>query len=82
MASAAGSLTVLVLAAGKGTRLRSRTIKLLHPVAGRPMLAHVLEAARSLKPDRLVTVIGFVVCSLSSVSISMSRAVSLLAGHG
>jgi bifunctional UDP-N-acetylglucosamine pyrophosphorylase / glucosamine-1-phosphate N-acetyltransferase len=49
---------VLVLAAGLGKRMRSRRIKLLHAVAGRPMLAHVLEAARDLRPSRLVTVIG------------------------
>ncbi len=51
-------LTVLVLAAGLGKRMRSRRIKLLHAVAGRPMVAHVLEAARALRPSRLVTVIG------------------------
>jgi bifunctional UDP-N-acetylglucosamine pyrophosphorylase/glucosamine-1-phosphate N-acetyltransferase len=49
---------VLVLAAGKGKRLRSGTIKLLHDVAGRPMVAHVVEAARALRPDRLIAVIG------------------------
>ena len=38
-------LSVLVLAAGKGTRMRSRTIKLLHAVAGRPMVAWVLDSA-------------------------------------
>jgi len=52
-------LTVLVLAAGQGKRLRSKTIKLLHPVAGRPMVAHVLDVARALRPARLLTVIGF-----------------------
>jgi len=52
-------LVVLVLAAGQGTRLRSKRIKLLHDVAGRPMAAHVLEAARALKPGRLITVVGF-----------------------
>jgi len=51
-------LTVLVLAAGKGKRLRSKTIKLLHSVAGRPMVAHVLDVARSLQPTRLIAVIG------------------------
>jgi len=51
-------LTVLVLAAGKGTRLRSKTIKLLHGVAGRPMVAHVVAAARALRPRRLITVVG------------------------
>jgi len=41
-----------------GKRLRSKTIKLLHPVAGRPMLAHVLDAAAELRPRRLITVVG------------------------
>ena len=58
MAKARPPLTVLVLAAGQGKRLRSKTTKLLHPVAGRPMVAHVLEAARALKPARLITVVG------------------------
>ena len=52
-------LTVLVLAAGQGKRMRSRKIKLLHEVAGRPMVVHVLEAARALRPKRIVTVIGY-----------------------
>src|SRR5262245_31249678 len=38
--------------------MRSKTIKLLHPVAGRPMVAHVLVAAKALSPRRIVTVIG------------------------
>jgi bifunctional UDP-N-acetylglucosamine pyrophosphorylase/glucosamine-1-phosphate N-acetyltransferase len=58
VAKAHHALTVVVLAAGKGKRLHSKTIKLLHSVAGRPMVAYVLEAALALKPDRLVTVIG------------------------
>ena len=49
---------MLVLAAGQGKRLRSKTIKLLHPVAGRPMVSHVIAAARGLRPARLVTVVG------------------------
>ncbi len=52
-------LSVLVLAAGKGTRMRSRTIKLLHPVAGRPMVAWVLDAAKMLGPSRTITVVGY-----------------------
>lgn len=51
-------LVVLVLAAGQGKRLRSKTNKLLHRVAGRPMVALVLDAASALGPDRLVTVVG------------------------
>jgi len=52
------SLTVLVLAAGLGKRMRSARIKILHEVAGRPMAVHVLEAARALRPGRIVTVVG------------------------
>ena len=58
MSASRAPVNVLVLAAGKGKRLHSKTIKLLHPVAGRPMVAHVLDVARALRPARLVTVIG------------------------
>ncbi len=51
-------LAVLVLAAGKGTRMKSRTAKVLHPIAGRPMLAFPLAAAEALGPARLVVVVG------------------------
>ncbi len=49
---------VVVLAAGQGTRMKSGLVKVLHEVAGRPMLAHVLEAARAVEPERLVVVVG------------------------
>jgi bifunctional UDP-N-acetylglucosamine pyrophosphorylase / glucosamine-1-phosphate N-acetyltransferase len=52
-------LTVLILAAGQGTRLKSKTIKLLHPVAGQPMATWVARAARELRPTRSVAVVGF-----------------------
>ena len=48
----------VVLAAGKGTRMRSAVPKVLHPLAGRPMVEHVLASARSLSPERTVLVIG------------------------
>jgi bifunctional UDP-N-acetylglucosamine pyrophosphorylase/glucosamine-1-phosphate N-acetyltransferase len=51
------SLTV-VLAAGEGTRMRSSLSKVLHPVAGRPLLAHVLDAAPRDDGARLAVVIG------------------------
>lgn len=53
-----GDVAVLVLAAGKGTRMRSNLVKVLHPLAGRPMLAYVLDLASSLRPQRLAVVIG------------------------
>ncbi|MEN9316513.1 MAG: UDP-N-acetylglucosamine diphosphorylase/glucosamine-phosphate N-acetyltransferase [Pseudomonadota bacterium] len=51
-------MNVVILAAGMGKRMRSDLPKVLHPLAGRPLLAHVLECARSLSPKRLVVVHG------------------------
>jgi bifunctional UDP-N-acetylglucosamine pyrophosphorylase/glucosamine-1-phosphate N-acetyltransferase len=51
-------IAVLILAAGKGTRMKSRLAKVLHPVAGRPLLAYSLAAAEALGPARLLVVIG------------------------
>src|SRR5262245_47194857 len=51
-------LHVVVLAAGKGTRMKSALPKVLHRVAGRPMINFVLEASRSLKPASTTVVIG------------------------
>src|ERR1700694_3330128 len=52
------SLEVIVLAAGLGKRMRSDLPKVLHPLAGRPLLAHVLDTARSLAPRRIFVVHG------------------------
>ncbi|WP_420540932.1 bifunctional UDP-N-acetylglucosamine diphosphorylase/glucosamine-1-phosphate N-acetyltransferase GlmU [Novosphingobium humi] len=51
-------LAVVVLAAGKGTRMKSDTHKVLHPIAGRPMLEHLLASAAELTPARQVVVAG------------------------
>lgn len=48
----------IVLAAGKGTRMRSDLPKVLHAVAGRPMVLHAIDGARSLSPDRIGVVVG------------------------
>lgn len=50
-------LAVVVLAAGQGTRMRSRTPKILHSVGGRPLVGHVLDTAASLDPARIVVVV-------------------------
>jgi bifunctional UDP-N-acetylglucosamine pyrophosphorylase/glucosamine-1-phosphate N-acetyltransferase len=47
-----------VLAAGGGTRMKSKTMKVLHPIAGRSMIGHVLAAARATEPQRIVAVVG------------------------
>ncbi|MGZ4428330.1 MAG: NTP transferase domain-containing protein, partial [Nocardioidaceae bacterium] len=49
---------VIVLAAGSGTRMKSKLMKVLHPLCGRSMLGHVLAAATSVRPARLVAVVG------------------------
>ncbi|WP_292675087.1 bifunctional UDP-N-acetylglucosamine diphosphorylase/glucosamine-1-phosphate N-acetyltransferase GlmU, partial [Nocardioides sp.] len=53
-----GDLTVVVLAAGGGTRMKSKTMKVLHRVAGRSMIGHVLAAVQETSPLRIVTVVG------------------------
>jgi len=51
-------LTVVVLAAGGGTRMRSKTPKVLHELGGKSMVGHVLAAVRVLEPRRVVAVVG------------------------
>ncbi|HEX6207308.1 MAG TPA: bifunctional UDP-N-acetylglucosamine diphosphorylase/glucosamine-1-phosphate N-acetyltransferase GlmU [Actinomycetota bacterium] len=51
-------LAAVVMAAGKGKRLRSSLPKVLHPVAGKPVLWHVLRAARRLRPWRMIVVVS------------------------
>ncbi|PAV26925.1 UDP-N-acetylglucosamine diphosphorylase/glucosamine-1-phosphate N-acetyltransferase [Tamilnaduibacter salinus] len=51
-------LHVVILAAGQGSRMRSRLPKVLHPVGGRPMLHHVMSTARALGAEAIHTVIG------------------------
>jgi len=55
---AAAPLAVVVLAAGKGTRMKSDLHKVLHPIAGRPMLEHLLAEVAQLQPERQVVVVG------------------------
>jgi bifunctional UDP-N-acetylglucosamine pyrophosphorylase/glucosamine-1-phosphate N-acetyltransferase len=52
------SLALVVLAAGKGKRLKSGTPKVLHPVCGRPALWHVLQAGLAAKPTKVIVVVG------------------------
>ena len=52
------STTVIILAAGKGTRMRSSLPKVLQPLAGRPLLRHVIETAKKLNADNIITIYG------------------------
>jgi len=59
MASARSpSLNIAILAAGEGKRMRSGVPKVLHPLGGRPLLAHVVATARKLAADRICVVYG------------------------
>jgi phosphomannomutase/phosphoglucomutase len=51
-------LAVVVLAAGQGKRMKSDLPKVLHPLAGRPLIQHVVEAVRPLNPAQMVVVVG------------------------
>src|SRR5262249_39739447 len=51
---------IVIMAAGKGTRLKSRRAKVLHEIGGRPLLAHVVAAARNVVPARdIYVVVGY-----------------------
>ncbi len=52
------AIDAVVLAAGKGTRMKSDLAKVLHPLAGRPLIAHVLDTARAAGVERIVVVVG------------------------
>ena len=52
-------LTALILAAGKGTRMKSDLPKVLHTCCGKPMVSHVIEAARAAGADRVVVIAGY-----------------------
>ena len=54
----ASKLNIVILAAGQGKRMRSQLPKVLHPLAGKALLAHVIDAARSLQPEKLCVVYG------------------------
>jgi len=50
--------TVVILAAGEGTRMKSSTPKVLHPIAGRTLVGHVLNAVDALAPKNVRVVVG------------------------
>lgn len=51
-------IAVVILAAGKGTRMKSGLPKVMHAVAGRPMISHLLDTVSSLAPEKVVVVVG------------------------
>ena len=61
---------VVVLAAGEGTRMKSRTPKVLHTLCGRSLLGHALAAAGDLAPERLVVVVGHAKEEVSAAAVA------------
>jgi bifunctional UDP-N-acetylglucosamine pyrophosphorylase/glucosamine-1-phosphate N-acetyltransferase len=55
---AAADTAIIILAAGKGTRMRSDLAKVLHRAGGLPLLEHVIRTAQSLKPSQVIAVVG------------------------
>ncbi len=53
------SLNIVILAAGKGTRMHSNMPKMLHCVGGQPILAHVIACAKALQPQKIIVVYGY-----------------------
>ena len=58
MATDGGALDIVIMAAGKGTRMRSKLPKVLHRIAGKSLLQHVLETAAALGARRIVVITG------------------------
>ncbi|MBO1088200.1 bifunctional UDP-N-acetylglucosamine diphosphorylase/glucosamine-1-phosphate N-acetyltransferase GlmU [Enterococcus hirae] len=48
----------IILAAGKGTRMKSRLYKVLHPVSGQPMVEHIINRVSETNPDQIITIVG------------------------
>ncbi len=52
-------LNIVILAAGKGTRMHSNLPKVLHEIGGKPILSHVIDCAKALKPEKIIVVYGY-----------------------
>ncbi|MBM1687902.1 bifunctional UDP-N-acetylglucosamine diphosphorylase/glucosamine-1-phosphate N-acetyltransferase GlmU [Sulfitobacter geojensis] len=69
---------LIVLAAGKGTRMNSDLPKVLHPIAGEPMLVHALEAGTMLEPQRTVVVAGHGVEQVRTATLSHDATIKVV----
>ncbi len=79
-------LNIVILAAGKGTRMHSNKPKVLHEIGGKPILGHVIDCAKKLNPQKIIVVYGFggeIVCEAfaSEDLIWVKQAEQLGTGH-
>ena len=73
----ANRLAVVILAAGKGTRMKSKTPKVLHQIAGRSLISHVLSAAEQLQPAHIVAVVRHEKTAVTAAIKEFSPAVTI-----
>ena len=75
----------VILAAGQGTRMKSKLYKVLHPVAGQPMVQHVIDQLKPCRLDKMVTIVGFgadkVIEHLGEISEYVVQEEQLGTGH-
>lgn len=71
-------VSVIVLAAGQGSRMNSDLPKVLHPLGGVPMLHHALNAARALEPSRIVVVAGHGADAVTKAALAFDEAVEVV----
>jgi len=68
------NLSIVIMAAGKGTRMKSALPKVLHKLAGRALLGHVMAAASALKPDSVILVTGHGAAEVETAAQAMAPA--------
>jgi len=69
------TFAAVILAAGKGTRMKSALPKVMHPLAGQPMLSYVVAAVTKLKPERTIVVIGREMDDVAAVVLPNATAI-------
>ena len=72
------NIALIILAAGKGTRMQSELPKVLHKVAGAPMLIHAMRAGRALEPKRTIIVAGHGFEAVSAAALAEDPEVEIV----
>ena len=72
------SIALVILAAGKGARMQSNLPKVLHEIAGAPMLVHAMMAGQSLAPERCIIIAGHGADAVAGVAINQNSDVEII----